>query len=224
MAETRTVNINPKSFREIPLCELCFEDALKVGSARNKELSSGDFQETSIRFCVDGLLKWSYAYSEDYYEGSLFNLVRDGCWQWASFCGTDETMVQVAKQYHDLLREITDKTSYTDLADKLDDAVRVRSFGFRSRPFNVTIPRKVVGVVGKCGAAVGLPFSLFFNVGMAWSLSTNRDGKYSAWVSDVFTPLFAELMASAESRIHHFCEIKNTLDFRWSQEGHGLHK
>src|SRR3972149_677303 len=178
------VNLNPKSFQDTPLCELCFEDALKAGAKKSESLKPSDFKETSIRFCVDGLYKWYKSFSKHYETGSVFTMIRDSSWWWSSFCATDPTLTKLVKDYYSLLKEITENTSYTDLAERMDDASRVEKVGRSKLHFSILIPYEAHGVILDCSTALGVPFSLFFQVGLGKALSSNRQGLYSKWVAD----------------------------------------
>jgi hypothetical protein len=208
------VNLNPKSFRDVPLAELCLEDALKAGARRSEALKPTDFKETSIRFCIDGLQHWLRTYSEDYCDRSLFYVVRDLIWHWASFCESNATLTEVRKSYVALRRDIVENSSYVDLVDRLQKGNRVKEFGFGAPPFNVLLPMEAYGVISRCGEAIGISFSKFVQVGLAWSLSTNNKGLYTDWINDVFVPLFTEVTTMASKRADTIDEIRGTLEQR----------
>jgi len=213
------VDINPKSFRDTPLAELCFEDALKAGTKKSDKLKSSDFKETSIRFCIDGLRDWYSAYVDDYLDGSLYNVIRDISWHWASFCETDTTLVRARTEFTKLRKEITEKTAYTDLVERMKQSARIREFGYVGRnPYHVSLPLEVVGIVGRTGAAIGLPFSKFFQVGMGWSLSTNRQGLYATWLDEVFSPLFISMLSWSGKKIDDLAEVRAILQHRQGGE------
>ena len=200
MPTPKIVSINPSSFVETSLCDLCFEDALRIGSMKSAKLASSDFKETSLRFCVDGLYKWYKSFSKQSHNGSVFSMVRDASWYWSSFCGSNDLLINVTKEYFILLRDITENTSYTDLAERMDEAKRVKEIGRGGRPLNFTIPFESWGIISDCATAIGVPFSLFYQVGLGKALSANRDGLYQLWSKDKVQPLFDEIMASAKSR------------------------
>ncbi len=208
------VSIRPSDAVTSSLADLCFEDAIEAGKRNNEGLKPHEFHETSIRFSVDGLHKWLTSYTVEYYGGSIYSLVQNSCWHWASFCEANDTLNSVRKSYFSLLKNIAEKTDYTDLADDMDRGPRVKSFGYRGRPTTILLPTEVSGSVQKYGTAMGLPFSLFFQVGLGWSLSCSRKADYSSWVSGVFQPLFDEVMSVAKRRASRFREIQNTIVFR----------
>ena len=210
-----TVNLNPKSFQDTPLAELCFEEALKVGVRRSADLKQADFRETSIRFCVDGLRDWYAAYVDSYGGGSLYSVLQNIGWHWASFCETDATLTEVRTEFIKLRKEITEKTAYTDLTERMKQSAKIKEFGYGGRsPFNISLPREVIGIVGRTGASLGIPFSKFFQIGLGWSLSTNQQGLYKGWTDVVFGPLFGSVMSLANGRIKDFAEIRAVLLFR----------
>lgn len=208
------INLNPKNFKDTPLCDLCFEDALKTGAEKSGNLSQQDFKETSIRFCVDGLYKWYKSYAKHYGDTSVFVMVRDASWYWASFCGTDDVMVGLVKEYYSLLKDITEETYYTDLADRMDEAVRVKEFGNVGQHFTLSIPLTCHGVIGDCATALGMSFSSFYQLGLGKALSSNKNELYSKWADWVVRPLFDEVMEKANLRLENFLEVRNTLNYR----------
>lgn len=205
------VSLNPLSFEDIRLCERCLEDALDEGHKLSEKQKPDAWHETSIRFCVDGLYKWYKSYVG---EGSVFSAVRDLSWHWMSFCCNDPVLSRARREYASLLKEITENTPYTDLADRMDEYHRFLYFGRRGRSFNISIPREASGVIGDTAVAIGTSFSSLLQVGLGWSLSTNRQGLYQSWIKSVFTPLFDEVMTVANNRLEEFTEIRNTLEFR----------
>jgi len=214
------VNLNPKTFQDTPFCELCFEDALKAGARKSESLKSDSFKETSIRFCVDGLRDWYVAYVDDYLEGSLYNVVRDISWQWASFCGTNDTLVKARVEFVKLRKEIAEKTSYTDLMNRLKQAGRIKEFGYaEKKPFTVLLPSEAMGVISRAGSVLGIPFSKFLQVGMGWSLSTNRQGLYTDWNTDTFAPLFKSVMGWADKKLVDLLEVRTILEHRMERDG-----
>ena len=74
--EPKPVSIRPSDAVEESLCDLCFEDALKIGSAKSSHLRADDFDNTSIRPCVDGLVKRYKSFARQY-KGSVFSLLQD---------------------------------------------------------------------------------------------------------------------------------------------------
>jgi len=212
------VNLNPKTFQDTPFCDLCFEDALEAGRKKSDGLKSQDFKETSIRFCVDGLYKWYKSFSKHYGKSSVFVMVRDASWWWASFCGTDLTLTKLVREYYDLLKDITENTDYTDLAERMDEPLRVKEIGRGGKPFNVLIPFECYGIISDCATAIGMPFAIFYQVGLAKALSTNRSALFPKWVSSKVDPLFNEVMKYAKSRIKVFDRIRNEVEFRCCQE------
>lgn len=214
----KTVPIRPRTFVEESLCDLCFEDALKVGAAKSDRLKPTEFKETSIRFCVDGLYKWYKSFSKQYGRVSVFVLIRDASWWWASFCGTDPTLTKLVREYYDLLKDITEDTDYTDLAERMDEPLRVKEIGRSSRPFNISIPFECHGIILDCATAIGMPFAIFCQLGLAKVLSTNRGGLFPKWVSSKVDPLFNEVMGHAKSRVKLFKRIRNEMEFMQCQE------
>ena len=214
----RGVNLNPRAFVDTPTCDLCFEDALEVGHKKSEGLKPQDFKETSIRFCVDGLYKWYKSFSKQHGKSSVFTMIRDASWWWASFCGTDPTLVKLVKEYYELLKDITENTSYADLAERMDEADRVEKVGKSRTHFSVNIPFECHGVISDCSVALGMSFGQFYQLGLAKALASNRNGIYAKWVKDTVDPLFDEVMGRAKTRIKSFGRIKNELVFR-STEG-----
>ncbi|MDD4984323.1 MAG: hypothetical protein PHQ43_00840 [Dehalococcoidales bacterium] len=212
------VNINPKAFQDEPLCHRCFEDALKIGSSKSDGLKPHDFKETSIRFCVDGLLKWYKSFAKHYGKSSVFVMVRDASWWWASFCGTDPTLTKLVKEYYDLLKDITENTDYTDLAERMDETFRTKEIGRGGRPFNISIPFECHGIIADCATAIGMPFAIFYQLGLAKALSTNRNSLYAKWVTSTVNPLFDEVMGHAKSRAKVYRRIRNDMAFRDAEE------
>jgi len=203
------VTLNPKSFQDIPLAELPIEEALKAGARRSEDLNVSAFKETSLRFCINGLRSWLHVYVKDYCDRSFYYVLRDLSWHWASFCATNPTMLKVCSDYFSLRKELVENTSYTDLVDRMQQFHWFKEFGHGSRsPCNILMPIETMGIIGETGEAIGIPFSRFFQVGLAWSLSTNKQGLYADWVRDVFTPLFQEVLSVAEKRIVDFDEIR----------------
>ncbi len=214
----KPVSIRPQSFVEEVLSDLCFEDALKIGQAKSDKLRPQDFKETSIRFCIDGLFKWYKSYSKHYRAGSVFTMIRDISWWWSSYCGTNDTLTSVVKEYYDLLKYITENTDYTDLAERMDEASRVEKVGKSRQHFTVIIPFETHGVIADCAVSLGVPFSQFFQVGLGKAISANRLELYATWSKTKVQPLFDEVMTRAESRLKAFREIRNDVVFRDAAE------
>lgn len=214
----RGVNLNPRTFVDTPVCELCFEDALEVGRKKSEALKPQDFKETSIRFCVDGLYKWYKSFAKQHGKSSVFMMIRDASWWWASFCGTDPILTKLVREYYDLLKDITENTSYADLAERMDEADRVKEVGKSRTHFSILIPFECHGVISDCSVALGMSFGQFYQLGLARALATNRNGLYSKWVKDTVDPLFNEVMSRAKSRIKSFRRIKNELAFRETED------
>lgn len=211
------VKLSSASFREIPLAELCMEDALKLGAAKLKNLKPEEVKETSIRFCVDGLHDWLMTYVDDYCDGSFSGVISALSWHWASFCETSETLLKVRADFSELRHEIAEGTSYVDLMERLKQAPRIKEFGYARRPLNVRVPVRVISIVGHMSTALGVNFSKLFQVGLGWSLSTNREGLYAVWIAEVFNPLFGALMDHAKWKIGDMVEVQAILKHR--QEG-----
>ena len=215
------VPLNPKSFQDTPFCELCYEDALKAGSRKYESLKPSDFKETSIRFCVDGLYKWYKSFSKQHGKSSVFSMIRDASWWWSSFCGTDPTFIKLVREYYDLLKDITENTDYTDLAERMDEPLRVKEIGRGGRPFNIFIPFECHGIILDCATAIGVPFAIFFQLGLAKALASNRNGLYSKWVVKTVDPLFSEVMGHAKSRAKVYKRIRNDMAFMDAEETDG---
>lgn len=219
MVDKPTVEFSPDSFQDTPLAELCLEDALRIGSARSAKLSDKDLKVTSVRFCVDGLYKWYKSFADRCQTGSVFSMARDVSWYWASFCAADPTLSSLVTEYHALLHEITEGTHYTDLAERMDEACKVEKVGRSSYlPFSIIVPMEAYSVILDCAVALGVPFSLFYQLGMGKALASNQGGLYAPWVERKIQPLFDEIMARAEDRLRDFLEIKNTMEFRKCSE------
>jgi len=207
------VNLNPKTFQDTPFCDLCLEDALEAGRKKSDGLKSQDFKETSIRFCVDGLYKWYKSFSKQHGKSSVFVMIRDASWWWASFCGTDSTLTTLVREYYDLLKDITENTDYTDLAERMDEPLRVKEIGRGGKPFTILIPFECHGIISDCAVAIGIPFSIFCQLGLAKALSANRSGLYAKWVAKSVDPLFNEVMGHAKSRVKTYKRIRNDMEF-----------
>ena len=209
------VSINPKSFQDIPICDLPFEEALKIGAHRSEDLRPTDFRETSFRFCINGLRNWLSRYSRDYGERSFFYTIQDASWHWASYCSTNPIIVSTCAEYRKLSKEIVETSSFTDLVERLQRSSWLEKFGHTSRtPCNILLPQEVLGIMGETGEAIGIPFSKLFQIGLGWSLSTNKQGLYAEWVKDVFNPLFAEVMTVVKERAETMSIVRNEYEFR----------
>lgn len=215
----KSVKLSTTSFRDTPICELCLEDALKAGSAKSEKLKPQDFKETSVRFCVDGLYKWLKAYARKYGTTSVFGMIRDLSWYWASFCSTDSTMVGLAKEYDSLLDDLAEKTAFTDLAERMDEPLRVEKIGRAGRHFTVLVPASPHSVIQDCASALGTSFSVFFQLGLAKALISNRQGLYSSWATEKFVPLFDEFMTRAKKRLEGLKEIRKVMEYRMEKDG-----
>ncbi len=210
-----TVGISLNAFKDTPLAELCFDDALKIGAHKSEKTKATDFSETSIRFCVEGLQIWFSSYVRSYCDCSFHAAVRDISWHWASFCETDPTMVKLRTVFDTLQQQIIENTAYVDLAERMRERVHVREFGMAGRrPYGVVLPMEAVGVINQTGEALGIGFSKFFQVGLGWSLSTNRQGMYKEWVTEVYSPLLDTVLTWAEEKIKDLEEIEVTLHNR----------
>jgi hypothetical protein len=210
----RTACLSPDSFHETPLAELPLEEALKIGASRSAKLKSEELADTSIRFCVEGLRDWLSAYANDCCGISLYSLVRDMSWHWASYCTTNSQITDLRKDLFSLRREIVEKTAYTDLAARLREAPRVKLFGRGERfPHNFLLPREAIGMIREAGELLDVPFSRFFQVGLAWSLSTNQAGLYTDWVEEVVKPLIREVQSVAMRKVHAMDETRIILAY-----------
>ncbi len=207
-------SLNPKEFKKEPLCEKSFEEALEIGKAMSGQLEPTDFKETSIRFSIDGLYKWYRSYAKQHSTLSVFTMFRDISWYWSSYCISNSVMSRLVKEYYLLLKDITEQTSFTDLADRMDEAVRVKEMGKRSYPFSLSVPMEPHGIILDCATALGMSFSAFYQVGVGRALSANSKGLYTAWIGHCFQPLFDEVMTVAERRLGTFDEIRETVDYR----------
>lgn len=212
------ISLNPRTFADEPLCSRCFEDALKIGAARSEKLRPSDCKETSIRFCVDGLYKWYKSFAKHYQRTSVFSMIRDASWWWASFCETDPTFTKLVREYYALLKDITENTDYTDLAERMDEPLRVKEMGRGGKPFNVVVPFECYGIISDCATAIGMSFAIFYQLGLAKALSTNHGGLFDKWVASKVNPLFDEVMGHAKSRVKTFRRIKNELVFRDNED------
>ena len=210
----KPIKLSTSSFRDVPICELCLEDALKAGATKSEKLKPQDFQETSIRFCVDGLLDWYATYADDYLGGYLRTVIRDVSWQWASFCETDPTLVSARVNFAKLRTEIAEQSAYVDLMKRIKASIRIKEFGYSDRPFNLSLPTPAVGVIAKTGSALGIQFRRFFQVGLGWSLSTNSRGLYADWLASIHLPLFNAVMGWAAEKAEDLEEVRGIIRYR----------
>tara|TARA_Y100000310_G_scaffold20472_1_gene19885 strand:+ start:703 stop:1149 length:447 start_codon:yes stop_codon:yes gene_type:complete len=141
-------------------------------------------------------------------------MLRDISWQWASFCETNEILVNVTREYFSLLRDLTENYAYIDLEDKMDIGKKIKEIGYRSRPIHIIIPRETHGVITDCSVAIGTTFSMFYQVGLGWSMAQNSRQLYGFWSESVFQPLFDEVMAQAEKRLDDFLDIRDSISSR----------
>lgn len=210
----RTANLGARHFRDQPLAELCVEDALKSGAERSAKLKDSEFVDTSLRFCIHGLRDWLTVFVENNPSTSLHSFIRDASWHWASFCEADDMLVTLVKEYCALRRAITENTAYPDLLDKMRETPDIMRFGrVRGWPFRVAIPREPYGVINETSTVLSLSFSKFYQVGLAWSLSTNKAGLYGPWVSGFVKPLMDNVMLIAEAKIKILQETRVVLEF-----------
>jgi len=215
----KSVKLSTTSFRDAPICELCLEDALKAGAAKSEKLKPQDFKETSMRFCVDGLHKCLKSFSKHYTEVSLFGVIRDLSWYWASFCSTDEVLVGLVREYYALIKNLTEDTDFTDLYDRADEPLRVKEIGRSGYPFNVSVPAGTYGCIQDCAVALGTSFSVFYQVGIARALSSDSQGRYSTWSATKFVPLFDEFMQRAKARLVGLEELRDIMNLRLAKKG-----
>ena len=214
----KSVKLSTSSFRDIPICELCLEDALKAGAAKSEKLKPQDFRETSMRFCVDGLHKCLKSFAKHYGETSAFGMIRDLSWYWASFCSADETMVGLVHNYYSLLKDLTEKTDFTDLFDRMDEPLRVKEIGRSGYPFTVIVPIGARSVIQDCAVALGTSFSVFYQVGLSKALASDSQGRYSAWAATRFVPLFDEFMQRSKARLRGMKEIRKIMEIRLEED------
>jgi len=186
---------------------------------RLKNLKPEEVKETSIRFCIDGLRNWLMVYVDEHCSGSFTKTVTALSWHWGSFCDSNASFLKVRAGFSEARHEIALRTSYVDLMDSLHQGSRIKEFGYSSHnPTCIHVPFKVLSVIGHTGSALGIPFSRFFQIGLAWSLSTNREGLYSTWIADVVNPLFTSLMDYAERRCSTINEVLVRLESRQKGE------
>lgn len=212
---SRTANLSPNSFRDTPLAELSFEEALIAGATRSAKLSSDDFTETSIRFSVPGLRNWYSTYCDlcsDHY--SLRTVLRDAAWHWASYCSTDTDIAGMRTVFKLLRRSIAEQTGYDDLMDRLRDAPYVNGFTRPERfPTNAVVPREAFGIITEIAGILDLSFSKFYQVGLAWSLSRSKDRMFPTWVTDVAEPLIDQVRHAIVLKMGRLAEVSNQLEY-----------
>lgn len=208
----KSVKLSTSSFQDIPICELCLEDALKAGAAKSEKLNPQDFRETSIRFCVDGLRGWLKSFAVNRGNTTLFAMMRDLSWYWASFCSTDETMQGLIREYYSLLKDLTEKTASTELVAQLDEPLRVKEIGYSEHPLNIVVPRAAWGSIQECATALGASVSVFYQLGLAKALSSNSMGLYGLWSADKFIPLFGEFMQRSKDRLARLKKIRRHME------------
>ena len=215
----KSVKLSTTSFRDIPICELCLEDALKAGAAKTGQLKPQDLKETSLRFCVNGLYKCLKSFARHYGETSAFTMIRDLSWYWASFCSTDETMVELVREYDSLLKDMTEHTDFTDLWDRMDDQLPVKERGWAGSSFNVSVPHTTWGAIHDCAVALGTSFSVFYQVGLSKAMASDSKSLYVAWAATVFAPLYSEFLERAKIRLGSLQEIRHLVEYRQAKNG-----
>jgi hypothetical protein len=212
--EARTPSIlSPSMFVSEALCELTFEDALDKGLKRSMELEDREFHPTSIRFYVRGLANWIKAYSKSVGKRP-FAVTRDACWMIKSFCENDRGLTTVVQEYYLTLKEITETTIYVDLAKRLDDKETIRNLGSGGSPVNVLVAREAHGVILDCADALGVSFSILYQVVLAWCLSRNSRGNYINWYEAVVSSAMDEILGLANQRIAMFREVRHLIEYR----------
>lgn len=209
----KSVKLSTSSFRDIPICELCLEDALKAGAAKSEKLKPEDFQPTSVRFCVDGLYKCMKSYARKH-DTSVFAITRDLSWYWASFCSTNVVMAALVKDYYALLDDISENTSYTDLSERMDESKKIEKVGRTKHHYPLLIPRVCHGAISDCAEVMGISLMIFYQLGWGKAMTTNQAGLYSDWARDIVSPLYDEVMGQADHRLKILKETRNTLENR----------
>jgi len=207
------VSIRPASFVKEDLCHLPFEEALKVCADKSSKVQLHEWHETSVRFCVDGLLKRYKSFARQN-RTTLSSLLRDASWHWASYCVNDPILSSVTTEYFSLLQDLTEKYVHTDLEERMDIAEKVKEIGYRGHPTNIKIASEVHGIINDSGISVGVPFSLHYQIGLGWSVSSSKQGLFAPWVQKVFRPLFDEMLEKAKERLQDFSEIRMVLAHR----------
>ena len=215
----KSVKLSTASFRDTPIIELCLEDALKAGAAKTEKLvkEQQTLKETSMRFCVNGLYKCLKSFAKHYGETSAFAMIRDLSWYWSSFCTTDETMVNLVREYYSLLKDLTENTDFTDLWDRMDEPLPVKEVGWRGHPFNVSVPQVAWGAIQDCAMALGTSSSTFYQVGLSKAMASDSKGRYVAWAATVFVPLFDEFMQRSKVRLKSLQEIRHLMGYRMAK-------
>lgn len=216
MAE-KSVKLSTTSFRDVPLCELSLEEALKAGAAKSEKLKPEDFHETSVRFCVTGLRGWLITYADEHYNNAHRNLMRDLSWQWASYCETNADILGVRTSLMELRHELSE-TNCANLMDQLPATLwRIKEFGYSGRPTVIRLPNAASGSIARSAADLGISFGKFLQVGWAWSLSTNGKGLYSAWINGTVTPLLEELTRHVKRRLGELDDIRLSMSRRLAE-------
>jgi len=207
------VSIRPDTFTKEALCTLPFEEAIKACADRSGKVQPHEWHETSVRFCVSGLLKRYRSFARQN-RMTLSSLLRDMSWHWASYCVENPTLSGVTTEYFSLLLDLTERYSYVDLEDQMDTSSRLKQVGFQGPPTNIKVAPEAHGIIADSGMAIGIPFSLHYQIGLSWSLSTSDHGKYAPWVKDIFQPLFREMLEKTDERLQNFSEIRIRLEHR----------
>ena len=215
----KSVKLSTSSFRDVPICELCLEDALKAGAAKTGQLKPQELKETSIRFCVDGLYDWLRSFAKHYGESSPFGMVRDLSWYWASFCSTDETMIGLIQEYYSLLKDLTENTDFTDLVRDMNEPVRVEKVGRAGPHITVVIPFPSYGAIQDCAMALGTSFGVFYQLGLSKALAADSQERYSTWSATRFVPLFDEFMQRSKAKLKRLKEIRKFMGVRLGESG-----
>jgi hypothetical protein len=95
-------------------------------------------------------------------------------------------------------------------------ASKIKEVGWRGKPFSMVIPFECRGIISDCATALGVSFSVFYQLGVARALSFNNHDLYVSWAKSIVQPLFDEMMSRAKKRSKAFREIENDLTFRLS--------
>jgi hypothetical protein len=217
MTDKKSVSIHPKSFVDESLCNLSFEDAIKVGADRSSRIKPEDFRETSVRLCIDGLYRWLDDFSQDTEIASTFCLTRDFIWMWLDYCDNQAEWVELQRLHRRLTKEITHNSSYTDLVDELNKRSWIKSIGRSGRPTNVVIPVSGSKRLSRYCDASSVSFSHLYSLGMGWCLSQNSLGYYKSWTNDKVMPVLDEVNRLVADRRNKFLELENTYQFREGQ-------
>ena len=209
-ARRRTLGIRPADFKDesIPLCEMSFEEALRRGKELSEEVKDS-WIETSARICVDGLYKRYEAFSEKYRGSTPRAMMRNVSWWWSSFCCHDKTLQAVGKAYRELLIDLAESTDYEDLLERMNQTPsRLKHRGWARHHVSLSIPPEPQKVISRTATAVALPFTVFYQLGLARAIASNEQGLYQDWNRSKVVPLFDEVMAQAEKRLVDLREIK----------------